>query len=107
MDAVKFIYEARRRYRVTGQVCSVLSGWVEPESIVKELEEWSKEHPYKTRQTEYLKMFPNAKLDNDGVLFLCPVTAGGRSVCIKTNNDIPTTQTWYECRKNFWSIIKE
>ena len=55
MDAVKFIYEARRRYIETGIVCSVLADSFTPESIVKDLEQWCKEHPTKTRQTEFLK----------------------------------------------------
>lgn len=33
---------------------------------------WSKEHPIKTRQGEFLKMFPNAKIDNCGTSILCP-----------------------------------
>ena len=32
---------------------------------------WCKEHPIKTRQSEFLKMFPNAKIDN-GVVVICP-----------------------------------
>lgn len=33
---------------------------------------WAKDHPVKTRQSELLKMFPNAKLDIDGVLAIRP-----------------------------------
>ena len=33
---------------------------------------WCKEHPIKTRQSEFLKMFPNAKIDVDGALSICP-----------------------------------
>ena len=33
---------------------------------------WSKAHPVKTRQNEFLKMFPNAKIDNCGTSILCP-----------------------------------
>lgn len=32
---------------------------------------WCEEHPIKTRQSEFLKMFPNAKIDN-GVVVICP-----------------------------------
>lgn len=33
---------------------------------------WCKGHPAKTRQSEFLKMFPNAKIDNYGTSILCP-----------------------------------
>ena len=32
---------------------------------------WCKEHPVKTRQSEFLKMFPNAKIIN-GAVAICP-----------------------------------
>lgn len=98
MDAVKFIYEARRRYKVTGQVCSVLSDCVEPESIVKELEAWCKEHPAKTRQTEFLKEWPDTYLDGYGVVAIAPCLIS------KEHQDINCDQLdCAECRKAFWS----
>ena len=39
--------------------------------FVEVVEEWRKGHPVKTRQSEFLKMFPNARID-DGVIFLGP-----------------------------------
>lgn len=34
---------------------------------------WAKEHPVKTRQSEFLKMFPNAAIDeDDGILGIRP-----------------------------------
>ncbi len=33
---------------------------------------WCEEHPIKTRQSELLKMFPNAKTNIGGVLSICP-----------------------------------
>lgn len=32
------------------------------ESVVKIVEQWAKDHPAKTRQSEFLKQFPNANL---------------------------------------------
>lgn len=34
--------------------------------------DWCKGHPIETRQSKFLKMFPNAKTDVDGVLSICP-----------------------------------
>ena len=33
---------------------------------------WCKERPVETRQDRFLKMFPNAKIDNCGISILCP-----------------------------------
>lgn len=35
------------------------------------LKKWSAEHPVKTRQSEFLKLFPNADVQND-VIRICP-----------------------------------
>lgn len=42
-----------------------------PEESVEIVEKWAAEHPVKTRQSEFLRMFPNA-LINDGVLRIHP-----------------------------------
>lgn len=42
-----------------------------PEKAVEIVERWAKEHPKKTRQSEFLKMFPDARLF-DGVLAIDP-----------------------------------
>lgn len=98
MDAVKFIYEARRRYKETGQTPSVLLDWLTPEGIVKELEEWCKEHPTKTRQTEFLKEWPDTCLDCDGVVAIAPCTLSKEHR--DTNCD---SLDCAECCKAFWS----
>ena len=54
---------------------------------------WCKEHPIKTRQSEFLKMFPNAKMDNHGVLICCPALV---DVNFKCNTDCA------ECSKEYW-----
>lgn len=51
-------------------VCMVMNmvridgGLVESiEETVSKVEQWAKDHPVKTRQSEFLKMFPNADID--------------------------------------------
>ena len=39
---------------------------------VKFVERWDAEHPIKTRQSEFLKLFPGAEPTKDGVLAICP-----------------------------------
>lgn len=41
------------------------------EETVSKVEQWAKEHPVKTRQSEFLKMFPNAT-KSGRVLDICP-----------------------------------
>lgn len=57
---------------------------------------WSDYHPIKTRQSEFLKMFPNADLD-ESIITICPWQLGeitleecsGRSQCD-------------DCRREYW-----
>lgn len=43
------------------------------EEMISKVEQWAKEHPVKTRQSEFLKMFQNAAIDeDDGILCINP-----------------------------------
>ena len=42
------------------------------EKTVKAVEEWAAAHPAKTRQSEFLKQWPNAELDREGLIIICP-----------------------------------
>lgn len=43
------------------------------EETISKVEQWAKDHPVKTRQSEFLKMFPNAAIDEDnGILCIKP-----------------------------------
>ena len=41
------------------------------EETVSKVEQWAKDHPVKTRQSELLKLFPKATV-SDHVIALCP-----------------------------------
>lgn len=90
MDALKFIEERNRmceRYwQVDGDCdgcpmlnvdeCNELRSMVDDAGkavgkVVEIVEKWSKEHPKKTRQSVFLKQYPNAKL-SDNVMEICP-----------------------------------
>lgn len=68
------------------------------ERIVNVIGQWAKEHPIKTRQSEFLKMFPDAKLGPNGVLCIPPCKVDKHidenQKCSGTNCD--------DCRRNFW-----
>lgn len=70
---------------------------------------WCKEHPVETRQDRFLKMFPNADLD-DGVLNLCPKVAAGKSYCNATRFEEYKKRKGScfnickDCHKEYWLV---
>lgn len=66
----------------------------ELEKAVSIAEQWAKEHPIKTRQIEFMKMFPNAQLEKDGRPVICPHAIDEKWVCPTTNCK--------SCRTDFW-----
>lgn len=65
--------------------------------MIKNVEEWAAAHPAKTRQSEFLKQWPNAKLDGDGVLTVCP-DAVNKGECFKCD----IGKMCAECCREFW-----
>lgn len=70
------------------------------EECVAAVEKWAKEHLVRTRQSEFLKQWPDAKL-YEGVLGICPnllmcrgETTGGQ--CTRNVRFCP------DCRRDFW-----
>lgn len=52
------------------------------QDMVQKVEQWAKEHPVKTRQSEFLKLFPNAEIDeDDGILCIKPCAIDKRIGC--------------------------
>ena len=60
--------------------------------FVEIVEQWAKEHPVKTRQSEFLKMYPNARID-DGVIFLGPCAIDKSHKC---------TLDCKKCCRDYW-----
>ena len=100
MDAVKFIEERRRMYKVTGKRSPTLAGWIPAEDVIKEVEEWSAAHPRKTRQSVFLEQYPNARIDSQAVIDVCPADAYGDKVCPKNKENVH--MPCRDCRRNFW-----
>lgn len=82
MDASEFLRESDRMCR-SYENCDGCPGFENAcyqrsedrrknsEGVVASVEQWSKDHPAKTRQSEFLKMFPKAEIKDD-VLWMCP-----------------------------------
>ena len=104
MDAVKFVRERNRMCRTFDASCDGCPafedgccdnvGW--DEKIVSIVEAWARNHPPKTRQTKFLKQWPNASVDG-GTLVLCPRAVDPTYTCpLKT-------KACRDCRKEYWS----
>lgn len=65
------------------------------EKTVAMVEQWSRNHPRKTRQDVFMAHYPDAALD-DGVLRVCP-----RNVYKSAGIDCNNT-TCYLCKRVFW-----
>ena len=100
MDAVRFIKERRRMYKVTGKHSPTLAEWVPAENVVKEVEEWSTAHPRKTRHSVFIEQYPGAKIDSITgvpVVYPCQIEQGMENVthC--------NSLSCLDCRREFWT----
>lgn len=67
------------------------------EKIVSKVEQWAKDNPVKTRQSEFLRMFPKAEMKDD-YLWMCPKYI---------NYDYNPEENCHEiscsdCKRKFW-----
>ena len=72
------------------------------EQAIANVEQWAKEHPAKTRQSEFLKQWPNAEISDDGLPSIAPCQLykdmeekDENGVCCKNCGCA-------ECRRDFW-----
>ena len=71
MDAVEFIRQVRRMGKQKGEAICFKLEEIDTE-IVEQVEQWAKEHPIKTRQSEFLKQWPDAEISDDGYPSVAP-----------------------------------
>ena len=107
MDAVKFIKERNRMCKSFGDrctgcpasngVCAVGQGsTLDATAQVAIVEKWSAAHPCKTRQSEFLNLFPDADLST-GTVNVCPNSLyEGKCDCARYQNCL-------SCKREFWS----
>lgn len=109
MDAVEYVKQRNRMcdyYTNCGDCpasgfegCSSLGSVF---MMIPIVEQWAKEHPVKTRQSELLKLFPSALID-DGSLNICPRTVDSKTYdtgtgCIHIRDGVSCR----DCRRDFW-----
>lgn len=107
MDAVKFFEERNRMCRFYNDCneCPAKEKKCEChdittmnyDSIVHIVKEWSDANPRKTRQSVLLELFPNVKLDGDGIVDIdsCKIDESGAKLC-------PKNHSCADCRREFW-----
>lgn len=100
MDAVEFLKQYSRMVTFGVQPFKVPSN-LPYEKIVSRVEQWAKEHPVKTRQSELLKLFPEAEMIDDSYINICPVRISkeyknNEGICrmVGINCD--------KCKRDFW-----
>lgn len=109
MDALEFLKERKRMCNSYSDCCDCPLGSSscvinhntsdeDNEKIITAVEQWSKEHPRKTRQSIFLEQWPDAKVFVDGVIDLCPQELNSHYPCQSTDYKM-RCQT---CRREFW-----
>lgn len=117
MDAVEF-YKSMKRMCYSGEMCEkcplynnfsemgsvcdvLLHIKDEKASRVKSIvEQWAKDHPVKTRQSEFLKQFPNADLTR---LQPCMIEKDKRPMWCGKYADFGANGCCDECRNDYWN----
>lgn len=110
MDAVEFLKTAYRMCDTYGRECdscrarnACFSNPTDrrrnPEGVVAAVEQWGKDHPVKTRQSEFLERFPNAQMVNIERTF-CVAYFDSTKKC---KENIPSDEQCIACRYKFWN----
>lgn len=101
MDAVKFVEERRRMFAVSAGEYSLFDMNTRAEDVVKEVEEWSAAHPRKTWQDVFLEQWPEAELDTNGAVAICPTILSSDYRSANKRCKHPDT-ICSDCRREFW-----
>ena len=112
MDALEFLIERKRMCNLckhckgcplerVGCGLGTSAPDAEYEKIIAAVEQWSKEHPHKTRQSVFLEQYPEARIGDDGMLQInpCSISASHRNA---RGNCATMRRECEDCRREFW-----
>lgn len=115
MDAMEFLSEAKRMCDhntgpcetcAANQFCgftpefpSDFGETTQMQKMVELVEKWSKEHPRKTRQDEFLERWPNARVEEVSGLLDVPPCYIEQTLCAEGSCRGTDCTT---CRRDFW-----
>ena len=101
MDAVEFIKQVRRMGKQKGEaICFKLEE--KDTEIVEQVEQWAKEHPVKTRQSEFFNQWPDAEIGYDGLPTVAPCQLDVRFIHGESQKDCEERGVCNKCRRDFW-----
>lgn len=69
------------------------------EETVSKVEQWAKDHPVKTRKSEFQKMFPNANMYSITTTF-CTAHFDKKKAC---EVSVPSEEMCEKCRYKYWN----
>ena len=117
MDAIKFIKERDRMCKSYYDAekghcsdecpahdvqCTDLDDLsTDAEELVTRVEAWSAAHPRKTRQSVFLEQWPEAELDTNGAVAICPTILSSDYRSANKRCKHPGT-VCSDCRREFW-----
>ena len=110
MDAIKFIAERNRMCKssvscvgctLSNKAVGLCIKWCfeHPEEAAAAVEQWANEHPRKTRQSEFLKQWPRAKMDKRHVLLIQPCDIDAIAY---EDGGLNCDGSCDKCRREFW-----
>lgn len=109
MDAVEYVKQRNRMcdYYVNCSECpvgqyKVCASIVGIPKLIPIVEQWAKEHPVKTRQSEFLKIFPEASMLNDEYLNICPAQISSECRDRETGGCYDPGMDCGKCKHDFW-----
>lgn len=95
------VCEIRAETEKTQEACAVYAR-KHPAEIVAIVERWAKEHPRKTRQSEFLKMFPRASMANNGTIDFCPHNFDKEFTCPEKVSIYQGECQCPDCQRKYW-----
>lgn len=118
MDAVEFFKTVNRLcknqgceecpiYKKENNMCCMVG--FDDDSIksiketVSKVEQWAKDHPVKTRKSEFLKMFPNAYLETITRLLPCSLDSTLKPFRCAKYGYLSITCRCDRCRDDYWN----
>ena len=70
--------------------------------MVPIVEKWAKEHSVKTRQSEFLKQWPDAEIGYDGLPTVAPCQLNIELLQCESQDDCENRGVCDKCRRDFW-----
>lgn len=101
MDAVEFVKTLQRKIKNENREEIIIRTTDDANLFVDLVEEWSREHPLKTRQSVFMEQYPETEIDEHGVVGLCPMFISASHRDSEGECNYPE-RLCRDCRREFW-----